>query len=444
MCIHFTHVLFTCGHFVEIPTVGKDHIPPSYCERVKQELDWYHTQPDRKPEPVPYPPPRACPLIYGTTTFQGTTGVKTQDNPCANCVTMYGLTGVNALQIQRVEQRQKQSQSKRRKRWNKGKHPANHKWVWISSSGVWENGDRYNGVDKVRVRTTGQSGKNDGASPAPSKTQLNAESDYEATPSPLIQAEAGKGQVSSPEIAIASSPMALPELPQTAIESYVYAQEAGRRGIAMHMDYPDSRFPLRRDIMANSLLATPATTAPLDPSTLITGDYGFQVPMFAPVNGFYPSTAPQSYHEAPAVVYHGGFYPGPIWLPDGTVLEPDDDEEPFREAFASSIPAKAETLTPHVNRTEFPNQASSSPDVVPNPQSLEQHNAQCDSKLPSGSPRPIVRLSGIQKEDNTARRHSTTAVERKPPSTSLLIVSARRVSEGDSPATLSSEATFNH
>ena len=423
---------------MDIPPVGKDHIAPSYCDRVKKELDWYHSQPDRKPEPVPYPPPRACPPIYGTTAFKGTTGVKTQDNPCANCVTVYGLAGVNALQNQRLEQRQKQShQPKRRKKWNKGKHPANHKWVWMSSSGVWENGDRYNGVDKVRVRATGQSRRDNEASPSLPKAELKAGSDHEVTFSP-IQTDAGNKAVSSPETAIVSPPMALPELPHTAIEAYVYAQEAGRRGIAMHMDYPDNRFPLRQDMIPSGM---PAMTVPLDPSILSTGAYGFQTSMFAPMNSFYPALAPQFYHEAPTMGYYGGFYPGPIWLPDGTVLEPDDEEESFREALAFSVPAEAGDSTPQINRTETPNQTSSS-DVVPNPQNSGQHSDQCDSTLPSGSPRPITRFLGIQKEDSKARRHST--VEPKPSSTSPLIVSARRVSEGDSPTTLSSDAIVNH
>ncbi|MCJ1326789.1 hypothetical protein MMC10_003455 [Thelotrema lepadinum] len=433
MCIHYTHVQFGCGHRVEAIQTGRDYIRPTYCDRVKQALDWYHTQPDRKPEPVPVPPPRPCQLFDGNKLFAGNRYMIMQKTPCALCVTLGGLTGINALQDQKMETRQEQSRSKRKRKWNKGKQsPAgNYQWVW--KSGVGSNGDNWQGVEKVRVRIwSGQSKNTAEASPATSRTEASVGADHAGMVSPT-QAAAGNEASLSPEAPIMTPPVApLPEL-DAATGSFMYSQELARRGIAMFTDYPDSRLAFPQGMVPNGPITT--FTAPPDPSVLSMGAYNTQAPIFVPGNSFYPPLAPHIYYEMPTVPEEPV---GPVYLPDGTVECPrwdqDDEFECFREAFADHTQPPAEILMSLSNGRACPTQ----PRTSVAPQDSEQQPVEFDPKWHAGSPRPISRVLELQKEDaKVGRRHSSQEAKT---SLSPVIVSSRRVSEGDSPTSFLAEA----
>ena len=75
-----------CWHLSAVPGVGPHYVSPIYCDRVRQAIDFYHTQPGRIPEPMPLPYPKACCPAWGTLTQTGNVLVRAVDAYCPDCI----------------------------------------------------------------------------------------------------------------------------------------------------------------------------------------------------------------------------------------------------------------------------------------------------------------------------------------------------------------------
>ncbi|KAI4149549.1 MAG: hypothetical protein LQ340_004579 [Diploschistes diacapsis] len=386
MCIHTTHLLFTCGHHLDLPTTGKNHVPPIYCDRVKSELDWYHTQPDRKPEPIPYPPPRPCPLVWGSQPFSGNTQVVAQKHPCAVCVALHGLAGINAIEAQIAKQ--EPQPPKRKKKGSKGKK-VDKKWIWVSVKG-----DGWTGLQKVPANA---SSARKPADATLTRAEISTVTDYEARLSPY---QVTLDPYSSPSEAAATLPAAIRPYyePQSAAESFALMQEAGRRGMDMYMNYPDSRLQMPQGTVteANILGAVPA--------------YAIQ-PVPVPYQGEIQLWAYQGHNPEifnPAFQADGSQQTGPNFLPDGTVELPDEAEMYGEAAAQHTVGATTpsdqsdtydDTL---INRKQSPRQHIQQ-SIVPQGQTRE-----------SGNPQEEHRRCSIESKDGVVRSTSPLVLHPRP------------------------------
>ena len=262
MCIHTTHLLFSCGHYVELPTSGKDYVPPKYCEQVKNDLDWYHTQPDRTPEPFPHPAPRPCPLVWGTHPFIGNVQNLPQKHPCAACVVLHGLSGINAIEAQKTIHEPQPAKGRGKQKGSRASRTGK-KWMWKPVAG-----DDWKGLEKVLVDAS-EAAKISKGSPAQPKNKPTTTTADHDSPSSSSKGEA-EIQNTAPPLPAGIPLAALPPSfePRSAAEIFAFLEEAGRRGLDMYTNYPDTRAPMPQGMVPHGIsmaAPVPPTTAPALP-----------------------------------------------------------------------------------------------------------------------------------------------------------------------------------
>ena len=279
MCLHTTHLLFSCGHHLELSKSGKEYIKPVYCDRVKQELEWYHSQPKRTPEPVPYPAPRPCPLVCGTQAFTGNMLVKPQKSPCPSCVSLHGLAGINAIESERAKQ--EENSPKRKKRLSKGKR-TDKVWIWRPISG-----EDWVGLEKVLVDAT-EAAKISQASTTPEKEKTQP-AEQEATLSPASSFQVIYVHPSPPVPANIPSAALPPAFePQTAAQTFAYLEEAGRRGMEMYTNFADPRLVMPQGAVPPEALMAPSSNVVSYPTMTMYPT----PPLTEPAPAFYPHWTP--------------------------------------------------------------------------------------------------------------------------------------------------------